>query len=48
MTDSRLASDDGPASIGMLRWAATWRRWFGALNTFLERAFLVADVETGC
>lgn len=48
MTDSRVASDEDPASARMLRWAATWRRWFAALNTFLERAFLQADVETGC
>jgi hypothetical protein len=48
MTDSRVASDDDPASTGMLWWAATWRRWLGALNTFLERAFLQPDVDTGC
>jgi hypothetical protein len=48
MTDSRVASDDDPASAGMLWWAETWRRWLGALNTFLERAFRSADVDTGC
>jgi hypothetical protein len=32
----------------MLRWAATWQRWLAALNVFLERAFLQADVDTGC
>jgi hypothetical protein len=48
MTDSRAASDEDPARARKLRWAATWRRWFGALNTFLERAFLKADVDTGC
>ena len=30
------------------RWAATLRRWFEALNVFLEKAFLKADVDTGC
>ncbi len=48
MTDSRVASDDDPASARMLSWAAAWRRWLGALNAFLERAFLQADVDTGC
>jgi hypothetical protein len=48
MTDSRIASHDDPASDRMLRWAATWRRWLEVLNTFLERAFRVADVDTGC
>jgi hypothetical protein len=48
MTDSRIARDDDLASARMLTWAATWRRWFAALNTFLERAFRVADVDTGC
>jgi len=48
MTDSRVESDGDPASAGILGWAETWRRWFGALNTFLERAFRLADVDTGC
>jgi hypothetical protein len=48
MTDSSVESDEDPASPGMLWWAATWQRWFGALNTFLERAFRLADVDTGC
>jgi hypothetical protein len=48
MMDSRVASDDDPASAGVLWRTATWRRWFEALNTFLERSFLLADVETGC
>ena len=48
MTGSRVTSDENPASAGSLRWAATWRRWLEALNAFLERAFLQADVDTGC
>jgi hypothetical protein len=48
MADSRVASDDDPASAGMSRWAETWRRWLETLNTFLERAFRTADVDTGC
>ena len=48
MTDFRVATDGDPTRIRMSGWAATWRRWFEALNTFLERAFRTADVETGC
>ena len=48
MTDSGVASDGDPSGARMLRWAATWRRWFEALNAFLERAFRTADVDTGC
>lgn len=48
MTDSRVESDEDVASVRRARWAETWRRWFEALNTFLERGFRVADVDTGC
>jgi hypothetical protein len=48
MTDSRVASERDSASARMLRRAAKRRRWLGALNTFLGRAFLQADVDTGC
>jgi hypothetical protein len=48
MADSRLATDESSASARRMRWAATWRRWFEALNAFLERAFRTADVDTGC
>ena len=48
MTDSRVTSDENPASAGLSSWAATRRRWLEALNVFLERAFLQADVDTGC
>jgi hypothetical protein len=48
MTDSRVGSDEDPATTRTLRWVATWRRWLATLNTFLERAFLQADVDTGC
>lgn len=29
-------------------WVTTARRWLDALNSFLERAYHQADVETGC
>jgi hypothetical protein len=48
MPDSRVVSHADPASARGLRWAATWRRWFEALNAFLERSFRLADVDTGC
>lgn len=48
MMESRVANDEDPARARKLRWAATWQRWFEALNTFLEKGFRVADVETGC
>ena len=48
MPDSRVAIDAGPASSHTVRWTATWRRWFEALNAFLERSFRLADVDTGC
>lgn len=48
MTDSRVASQEDPASAGMLWWAATWRCWFDAPNTFVERTFRLGDVDTGC
>jgi hypothetical protein len=48
MTDFRVASEEDPASVRMVRWAATFRRWFDVLNTFLERGFRIADVDTGC
>jgi hypothetical protein len=47
MTESRAASDGDPATAGVPWWAATWR-WLEVLNTFLERAYQQADVDTGC
>jgi len=48
MTDSSVAREGDLSGTRILRWAATWRRWFKALNAFLERGFRTADVETGC
>jgi len=48
MTDSRVASDVDPAEAPVSWLRATFTRWFSDLNTFLERAFRTADVETGC
>jgi hypothetical protein len=48
MSDSRVASEGDFAAARRARWAATWRRWFEALNAFLERGFRIADVDTGC
>jgi len=48
MTDSRATSDAAPARAPASGFAATFTRWLEALNTFLERAFRTADVETGC
>jgi hypothetical protein len=48
MTESSLADNGDDERTRRSRWAATWKRWFQALNTFLERGFRVADVDTGC
>jgi len=47
MTESRVARAEGRRIAEMSWWAAAWR-WVGALNTFLERVYMQADVETGC
>ncbi len=39
---------DESARAGPSPWADSLRRWFEALNAFLERAFRSADIETGC
>lgn len=48
MKKSKVAIDVDPPSARMLRWVGTRRRWLEALNTFLERAFRQADMDTGC
>jgi hypothetical protein len=47
MTESRVASDDDRTIAGMSWWTAAWQ-WVGALNAFLERVYMQADVDTGC
>lgn len=48
MTESERVNNGDDDKARGSRWAATWKRWFEALNTFLERGFRVADVDTGC
>lgn len=46
--DSGVLIDAGSGGSRRSPWAAAFRRWFEALNAFLEKGFRIADVETGC
>jgi hypothetical protein len=43
-TESSEGSGLGPDRS----WQSTAQRWLQLLNSFLERAYLQADMETGC
>ncbi|MBI4736119.1 MAG: hypothetical protein HY766_08665 [candidate division NC10 bacterium] len=45
---NRTESSEGSGLGPDRSWRSTARRWLEALNLLLERAYLQADLDTGC